>query len=91
MQYTQFGEKFTAVSGILQLMDDLGNAMAGGDDMIMLGGGNPSHIPAVQAHFRERMFAILDNGDEFERLIGNYDPPQGFAAFNTAVADIQCP
>ncbi|MCA9950679.1 MAG: valine--pyruvate transaminase [Anaerolineales bacterium] len=88
MQYTQFGEKFTAVSGILQLMDDLGTAMAGSDEMIMLGGGNPSHIPAVQARFRERMQAILDNGDEFERLIGNYDPPQGLAAFNSAVAEL---
>ncbi len=88
MQFTQFGEKFTAVSGILQLMDDLGNAMAGGGDMIMLGGGNPSHIPAVQTRFRERMAQILANENEFERLIGNYDPPQGYPEFNTAVADL---
>lgn len=83
-----FGEKFTAESGILQLMDDLGKAVTGNRDVIMLGGGNPSQIPAAQACFRERMQAILANGDEFERLVGNYDPPEGLPAFNTAVADL---
>ncbi len=88
MEFTQFGEKFTAASGIVQLMDDLGNAVAGGDDVIMLGGGNPSHIPEVQKIFRERMEAILANGDEFERLIGNYGPPQGPPAFREAIATL---
>jgi valine--pyruvate aminotransferase len=86
MAFTRFGEKFTAATGIVQLMDDLGNAVAGGDDIIMLGGGNPSHIPEVQKIFRERMEEILANGDEFERLIGNYGPPQGPPSFIEAVA-----
>jgi valine--pyruvate aminotransferase len=77
MNLSKFGQKFTARSGILQLMDDLGQAMAGGERMLMLGGGNPAHIPAVQAHFRQRMARMLENGDEFERVVGNYDPPQG--------------
>ncbi len=38
----------------------------------MLGGGNPGHIPQVQTYLRERMKKILENGDEFERLIGSY-------------------
>ncbi len=88
MEFTKFGEKFTAASGIVQLMDDLGNAVAGDDDVIMLGGGNPSYIPAVQKIFRERMEAILANGDEFERLIGNYGPPQGPPAFIEAIATL---
>ena len=88
MQFTRFGEKFTAATGIVQLMDDLGNAVAGSDDIIMLGGGNPSHIPEVQQIFRERMEEILANGYEFERLIGNYGPPQGPPAFIEAVATL---
>ena len=88
MEFTRFGEKFTAATGIVQLMDDLGNAVAGGDDIIMLGGGNPSHIPEVQQIFRERMEAILANGNEFERLIGNYGPPQGPPAFVEAIATL---
>jgi valine--pyruvate aminotransferase len=77
MEFSKFGEKFTGHSGILQLMDDLGNAVAGDKDAIMLGGGNPSHIPSVQRLFRQRMIDILENGDEFEHLVGDYDPPGG--------------
>ena len=88
MEFTRFGEKFTAAAGIVQLMDDLGNAVALEEDVIMLGGGNPSHIPEVQQVFRQRMEAILANGDEFERLIGNYGPPQGLPAFGEAVATL---
>ncbi|MFQ5611975.1 MAG: valine--pyruvate transaminase [Anaerolineae bacterium] len=86
MLYSKFGQKFTGASGILQLMDDLGEAMAGDEQMLMLGGGNPGHIPQVEACFRERMRSILDNGDEFERMIGNYNPSQGQKAFNEALA-----
>jgi len=88
MKFTRFGEKITGASGILQLMDDLGNAVAGRSDIIMLGGGNPSHIPQVQQFFRERMEQILANGNEFEHLIGNYGPPQGPPAFAEAVATL---
>jgi valine--pyruvate aminotransferase len=86
MRFSSFGEKFTAHTGILQLMDDLGNAVAGGKDIIMLGGGNPSHIPSVQREFRQRMHDILQNGDEFEHLIGDYDPPAGNPGFREDIA-----
>ena len=86
MEISKFGEKFTAHSGILQLMDDLGHAVAGGKDVIMLGGGNPSHIPAVQRLLRQRMVDILENGDEFEHIIGDYDPPGGNPGFREDVA-----
>ena len=42
MNVSQFGEKFVRNCGILQLMDDLGNAMAGGQDMIMLAAATPA-------------------------------------------------
>lgn len=86
MEFSRFGDKFTGHSGILQLMDDLGNAVAGDKDVIMLGGGNPSHIPSVQRLFRERMVDILNNGDEFEHLVGDYDPPAGNPGFREDVA-----
>jgi len=88
MQLSSFGEKFTAHSGILQLMDDLGNALAINRDMLMLGGGNPSHIPAVQQQLRQRMTEILANADEFERMVGNYDTSQGHPAFIKALAKL---
>ena len=80
MNLSKFGEKFTRKAGITELMDDLGAAMAGGDTL-MLGGGNPAHIPAVQQRFRERMEAILKEPGGFESMIGNYDGSRGNAAF----------
>ena len=88
MNVSLFGEKFIRDCGILQLMDDLGNALAGGQEMIMLGGGNPSRIPQVEACLRERMERGMADGDAFERLVGNYAPPAGDRAFRIAVADL---
>lgn len=75
-------------SGIGQLMDDLGAALAGRDDVVMLGGGNPAHIPAVERQFRQSMAAMLADGGRFDRAVGNYDPPQGNPAFCEAVAGL---
>ncbi len=86
MEFSSFGKSFSSDAGIVQLMDDLGNALSVDKDMLMLGGGNPGRIPEVQALFRARMGAILDDGDAFERLIGDYDPPQGEARFVAALA-----
>lgn len=80
MKLSKFGTKFTARSGILKLMDDLGKAMAGGD-MLSLGGGNPAHIPEMEKVWRREMNKILENGRQFEHMIGNYTTPQGDAEF----------
>ena len=85
MNLSKFGEKFTRKAGITELMDDLGAAMANGD-MLMLGGGNPAHIPEVQSLFRERMEKILAEPHGFETLIGNYDASRGNTAFIEALA-----
>ena len=87
MNLSKFGEKFTRKAGITQLMDDLGAAMADGD-MLMLGGGNPAHIPAVQNRFRQQMESILAEPRGFETMIGNYDGSRGNAAFVDALATL---
>lgn len=87
MRFSQFGQKFLGDCGILQLMDDLGQA-AQQEGAIMLGGGNPSHIPAVQHAFRDRMGRILDSEYDFEKLISNYDAPGGNPQFLSALADL---
>lgn len=84
-----FGERLASGSGIEELMDDLGHALAGAHGpMRMLGGGNPAHIPEVQAVWRRRMAELLDDGNAFERMLGNYDPPVGNTAFLQAVAKL---
>jgi valine--pyruvate aminotransferase len=85
---SKFGKKIAETSGISRLMDDLGDALVEGRDILMLGGGNPAHIPKVQEYFRKSMLRLLENGDEFERAIGNYDPPQGNKEFIEAVAGL---
>lgn len=84
MQVSQFTHKFLGDCGILRLMDDLGEAVQR-EDVIMLGGGNPGHIPEVQAYFRDHMGRILDSENGFEQLIGNYGPPGGDRAFIEAL------
>ncbi len=89
MNLSQFGEQFSSGSGILSLMDDLGNALAsGGDDMIMMGGGNPGHIPEFQDIIQKRLQRIASDKECFQRLIGVYDPPQGEKDFIDVLSDL---
>ncbi len=81
MNLSTIGKKLSARSGILELMDDLGNAMTINPDMYMLGGGNPASIPAVEKIWRQQINRLLLSGDEFEKTISNYDPPQGNPRF----------
>jgi len=88
MKLSSFGTRMTRDVGIVQLMDDLGAALAERPDMRMLGGGNPGHIPAVEHLFRTHLQALLDAPGEIERVLGNYDPPRGQARFARALAGL---
>ncbi len=46
MAFSQFGDKFTQHSGISRLMEDMGEGLRT-PGTIMLGGGNPAQIPAI--------------------------------------------
>ena len=83
MQFSAFGEKFTQHSGILQLMDDLGDALKSDKPVNMLGGGNPAKIAEVNAVFAD-VFSKLAAGHAVEN-IGNYSNPQGDAALIAAL------
>ena len=85
MQLSAFGEKLASGAGILSLMDDLGKALADGD-AIMMGGGNPGHIPAIQEAMRGRLQLIIDDDQALRKLIGIYDPPRGERDFRRALA-----
>ena len=84
--FSVVGRKLTGRSGILALMDDLGKSLTLDPSMRMLGGGNPAAIPALQQRFRVRMQELLDDGTAFDRMLGNYDPPQGNPQFRAALA-----
>ncbi|HRQ89143.1 MAG TPA: valine--pyruvate transaminase [Bacteroidia bacterium] len=86
---TIFAHKLTSGSGTTQLMDDLGEALTLGRGKVrMMGGGNPAHIPAMAAIWRERMRELLEEpSGEFDRVLADYDPPAGSPAFRSAMAD----
>lgn len=86
MTISKFEKHYTEDSGIVRLMDDLGEAQTGRSKMLMLGGGNPAHIPEVLQFFQERLTRIVDNPVEMARIIGDYDPPQGDMKFIESLA-----
>ncbi|MCK5849870.1 MAG: valine--pyruvate transaminase [Kiritimatiellae bacterium] len=86
MELSDFGKRFASRPGITLLMDDLGQAMAGRDDMLMLGGGNPAQIPEAQAIWRRRIEEILADGDACELMLVNYDTPRGCPRFINELA-----
>jgi len=86
MQFSKFGEKFNRYSGINRLMDDLNKGLRT-PGAIMLGGGNPATIPAMQDYFHLATSEMLANG-ELVAALGNYDGPQGKNTFLKALADL---
>jgi len=84
--FSSSGSRLAGRSGILELMDDLGKALTTDPGMRMLGGGNPAHIPEVDAVWRRRMTELMGDGDALERTLGNYDPPQGNPPFLKSLA-----
>jgi len=88
MKISKFGRKIAKVSGIGQLMEDLGVALSRSRNTLMLGGGNPAHIPDVEKRFRESMEMLLCDGSAFEQAIGSYDPPGGNIEFIAAVSEL---
>ena len=79
--FSDFGEKLTGHSGILQLMDDLGRPLPEGLTPYRLGGGNPAQVPEVIALYRSAMENIMAEDKGFENLISLYDAPQGRVQF----------
>lgn len=88
MKFSKFGEKFSQRSGITSLMEDLNHGLMSDQDIVMMGGGNPSHIPAVQTIFHQHLQAIVNDPVKFKHLIGVYDAPQGDMAFIRSLAKL---
>ena len=86
MKFSNFAKRFSEDSGIVRLMEDLGEAMSGQTRMLMLGGGNPAHIPEVEAMFRDRMLWLSEHPRVLSKIIGDYDSPRGNSRFINMLA-----
>lgn len=73
----------------MELMEDMGRVLASGDTrMAMLGGGSPAEIPAMTAIWRTRIEEILQEERGVQRLVAQYDTPQGQPSFHSALAEL---
>lgn len=86
IDFSDFGAKLTGNSGILQLMDDLGQPLPKDMPSYQLGGGNPARIPQIDAMYRSEMERIMADGDAFGDLLGRYDAPSGRTTFLDDIA-----
>jgi valine--pyruvate aminotransferase len=85
---TRFAARMARPTGALELMADLGAALAqaGQREIRMLGGGNPARIPAVEAVYRRRLQEIAADPAQFGRFLAGYSAPEGDLPFREAVA-----
>lgn len=86
MRYSLYGERFARPSGILELMDDLGGALAAGGDLCMLGGGNPASVPPLTEAFHDLGRRLLADPHEWRRCLGDYAGPRGEPRFLAGLA-----
>lgn len=87
--FSNFGQQLGCGSGIEELMDDLGHAMAsGGANLKMLGGGQPARIPEMNAVWRRRLEELMREMGGLERALTTYDPPRGNPHFIEALAGL---
>lgn len=82
---SRFGRRFAAGAGTYQLMSDLG-AAAEVPGTVMLGGGNPSRIAAVEDRVSRELQGLAQESEVFGRWGGRYSPPEGDLACREALA-----
>ena len=70
MKLSVFGKKFASDSGIVGLMDDLGNALVENPGMIMMGGGNPGRLAEMERVFQQRLEAVMRDPEQRHLLFG---------------------
>lgn len=75
--------------GIRSLMEDLGQ-VTGHPDEILLGGGNPAHIPEAEEIFAD-CFLALAKDPSLTALLGDYQAPIGNDRFRTLAAEYLSP
>ncbi len=84
---SQFAARLASHCGIVELMEDLGSALAAADPGVaMMGGGNPARIPEVEAIWSRVVSDLARSPDALGAMLGNYDPPAGSPSFRSELA-----
>ena len=88
LELSAFGERFAGDTGVMQLMEDLDEALEQNPDMLFMGGGNPARIAAVEGILRDTLHRMLDDTTDAYRLLGLYQSPGGDRPFREALATL---
>jgi valine--pyruvate aminotransferase len=88
MNLSTFGNKYTAKTGILELIDDLGKAAVNTGEQYMLGGGNPGILREMSEVWKRRMAELAANMEDFEAGLARYHSHLGRPAFVDALASL---
>ena len=88
MKLSKFGQKLTAGSGIVELMEDLGTALNENPEIIFMGGGNPARIAVMEDIFKQRLQAITADPRALTSMTGVYQSPQGELSFRRQIAHL---
>lgn len=81
MKTTEFAKRFSADVGIVNLMEDLGEAINVNPDLLFMGGGNPARIPEFEQRVADHLRGIVNNPAALHKLIGAYQSPRGSEEF----------
>ncbi len=87
MKLSNFGQKITGDASIVDLMEDLGDALNVNPDLLFLGGGNPAQVPEFESLVAEHLTAIASDPERLHKLIGVYQSPQGSEVFIDRLVD----
>ena len=85
MKTTEFAKRFSADVGIVNLMEDLGEAINVNPDLLFMGGGNPARIPEFEQRVADHLGRIVNNPAALHKLIGAYQSPRGSEEFIDAL------
>ncbi len=88
MRLSRFGQKYTAKTGILELIDDLGKAAVNTGEQYMLGGGNPGLLHEMSEVWKRRMSELAANMVDFEAGLARYHSHLGRPTFVDALAEL---
>ena len=85
---TLFTKRFAFASDISCLMQDIASVNTPQSQVCMLGGGNPAHIPQVEAFFQEALGRFTTSKENYHKAVANYASPYGDEETREILADI---
>ncbi len=87
MKLSRFGQKIASDASIVDLMEDLGDALNVNPGLLFLGGGNPAQVPEFESLVADHLSAIASDPEQLHKLIGVYQSPQGSEVFIDRLVD----